>query len=135
MLWEGLLLDVDPLRKERRTRKGCKVLGHPSLVRPRNSSLTRVRRNASTARSRDTERETILSILSLWIRTGREKSKLLLDKVIMITPCNFSIYDSTTWILDIEVLLIFIIRCRVCRSVEYLKKVKDSSILEMEDPF
>ena len=83
---EGLLLDVDPLRKgrrTRRTRKECKVLGHLSLVRSRNSSPTRVRQNVSTARSRSTERGIILNTLPLWIRKGRERSKLLLDKVII----------------------------------------------------
>ena len=66
MLWEDLLLDDDLLRKKkrtRRTRKGYKVLENPSPVRPKNSSPTRVRWNASTARSRGTEKEIILNKL------------------------------------------------------------------------
>ena len=86
ILWEGLLLDVNLLRKERRTRrtrKWCKMLGHLSSVRPRNPSLIRVRQNASTAKSRGTKKEIVLNTLRLCIRTDREKSKLLLDKVII----------------------------------------------------
>ena len=70
MLWEDLLLNIDPLKKKkriRRIRKGYKVLGHPSPVRPKNPNLTRVRQNASTARSRDTEKRIILNTLPPWI--------------------------------------------------------------------
>ena len=85
-MWEGLLLDVDPLRKRRRTRrtkKGYKMLGHPSPVRPRNPSPIRVRQNAFTVKSKGTGRGIVLSTLSLWIGTDRERSKLLLDKIII----------------------------------------------------
>ena len=86
MLWEDLLLDIDLLRKRkrtRRTRKGCKVLEHPSLVRSKNLSPIRVRWIASTTRNRGTRKEIILSTLPSWIQTDRERSKLLLDKVII----------------------------------------------------
>ena len=49
--------------EQKEQKKRCKVLGHPSPVRPKNPNPIRVRWNASTARSRGTRREIVLSTL------------------------------------------------------------------------
>ena len=103
MLWEGLFLDIDPLRKERRIkkiRKWCKVLGHPSTVRPRNLNPTRVRWNTSTTRSRGTKKNYPQYITSLDPNRSRKKQVVAGQDNYMIIPCNLSICDSTTWVLD-----------------------------------
>ena len=72
-----------PFKKEKKNKKKMQSARAPKPSQTKKLKSDQNQMECSTARSKNTGREIVLSILPPWIQTGREKTKLLWDKVII----------------------------------------------------